>query len=67
MSRRGLYPKYIVEKVNGKPSDPNANYFVLRLDTDPHARHAIRAYANSIRSQNPELAEDLDNLIAEYE
>ncbi|KKL93314.1 hypothetical protein LCGC14_1875890, partial [marine sediment metagenome] len=36
-----LYSKYKIQKMNGKPIDPNAQYFVLRLDTDPAARAAM--------------------------
>jgi hypothetical protein len=55
----GLYGKYIVKKANGEPTDPGAQYFVLRIDSDPHARQAIRAYAQSIKDDNPTLAADL--------
>ena len=39
--------------------DPKAIYFVLRLDTDPHARVAARAYAESVRAENPQFARDI--------
>jgi len=39
--------------------DKKATYFVLRLDTDPHARAAARAYIQSVRHENPKLAEDI--------
>ena len=39
--------------------DPEAVYFVLRLDTDPHARAAAREYARSVKDENPEFAEDI--------
>ncbi len=55
----GLYSKYIVTKRNG-PTDPTADYFVLRLDTDARARHAARMYARNIAEENPELAADLE-------
>lgn len=48
--------QYIVSKTDGTPVDPNAKYFVLRLDTDIHARKAAVAYAGSIQSENPALA-----------
>lgn len=51
--------KYIIAKASGKQTDPNACYFVLRLDTDPHARRAARAYADSVRDENVRLADDL--------
>lgn len=47
---KGLYGKYNISKANGEPTDPNAQYFVLRLDTDKHARAAVNAYADSIMS-----------------
>ena len=45
---KGLYGKYNVTKANGKPVAAEAQYFVLRVDTDVHARRAMRAYARSI-------------------
>ncbi len=53
-----MYNKYDVTKLEGE-TDPNAEYFVLRLDTDKHALAAVIAYAESIRDDDPELAEDL--------
>lgn len=55
----GLFRKYEVRKTDGSAVDPNAAYFVMRLDTDPHARRAAGAYADSIAEENPELAADL--------
>ena len=65
MNKRGLYGKYRVEKTDGSPLDPKAIYFTLRIDTDPHARAAIRAYIESCREENPELAGDLERILAE--
>ena len=31
---KGLYNKYTITKTDGTPIDSNADYFVLRLDTD---------------------------------
>lgn len=60
----GYMEKYIIKKTNGNPIDPNAEYFVLRIDKDPHAKKALRAYADSVRKDNPILATDLyDKLI----
>jgi hypothetical protein len=49
---QGLHKKYVVSKANGSPSDPDAIYFVLRLDPgckdDLHvraSRAAARTYA----------------------
>lgn len=40
-----LFGKYNVTKANGEPTDPNAQYFVLRIDTDPAARAALAIYS----------------------
>lgn len=55
-----LFDKYEVRKKDGTPVDPNAMYFVLRVDTDRHARVALRAYARSIRAIDSEFADALD-------
>lgn len=55
----GLYTKYIIEKADGSPVDPNAKYFVLRIDTDCHARIALSAYAESIAGDAPEFSRQL--------
>ena len=62
----GLYRKYIITKADGSPTDPKADYFVLRLDTDPRARHAARTYARDVESKNPELAADIRHRCDEY-
>jgi len=54
-----LRHKYHITKTNGNPIDPNALYFVLRYDIDPHAREAVLAYAKSVADENPILAHDL--------
>jgi hypothetical protein len=56
----GLEKKFIVSKVDGSEVDPLAQYFVLRVDEDPHALTALKAYAQSVKEDNPKLAEDLD-------
>lgn len=58
----GLYDKYVVRKRDGSPTDPNAVYFVLRLDTDIVARHAMWTYANDDRADT-KLREDLVTLL----
>ena len=55
----GLYKKYHITKADGSPCDKDANYFVLRLDKDQHARVAALAYAESVRDENPEFARDI--------
>lgn len=63
MDQKGLYGKYIIQKADGEPVDPKAVYFTLRLDTDPHAREAVRAYIRSCKAEQPELARDLEDLL----
>ena len=60
----GLYGKYKIEKANGSKVDPEADYFVLRLDTDPAARAALFRYAET--TKNRELAEDLFTKLDKY-
>ena len=63
----GYVKKYMIHKSNGKPVDPNADYFVLRIDKDPHALKALAFYAESVKVDNEELSNDLKNkLIDEY-
>ena len=63
---KGLYGKYIITKADGSPVDPNADYFVLRLDTDPAARHAARTYARNMYDRNHALADELDARCAKH-
>ncbi len=55
----GVREKHIITKANGNKVDPMADYFVLRLDKDPHAVNAIKAYSDSVRCDNERLADDL--------
>lgn len=62
---KGLHKRYRVEKLDG-PTDPDAEYFVLRLDdggSDPKhiaaCRKALLVYADEIETHLPELASDL--------
>jgi len=53
-----------IHTCNNDPSgliapDRQACYFVLRIDKDPNARLALRAYAKAVRPRNPQLADDL--------
>lgn len=54
---RGVYMKYQIHKADGSPCDPDATYFVLRLDKDPAARAAMLVYAEE--TDNEELANDI--------
>lgn len=62
-----LYRKYIVSKANGQPIDPQADYFVLRLDTDPAARAAAYCYAREVENDFPGLAEELIDRLEQYD
>jgi hypothetical protein len=62
----GLYRKYNVEK-NGKETDPEADYFVLRLDSDDNARQALLLYAQLIEDTNKLLAKEIRQKIAKYD
>jgi len=52
----GLYNKFNVTKVDGE-TDPNARYFVLRLDNDSRAVSAVMSWA--IDSGLYELHDDI--------
>ena len=67
MDKKGLYGKYEIRKTDGSAVDPKALYFTLRLDTDPYARAAIRAYIESCRREQPELAHDLERVMEQLE
>jgi hypothetical protein len=59
--QKGFYRKYKIEKADGSPVDSCAEYFVLRIDTDIHARKALATYAKSVEKENPVFARDLIN------
>lgn len=63
-----LYNKYKIEKTSGEPVDPEAVYFVLRIDTDKAARLALMFYADVMHYENGEelFAEQLRDLAARY-
>ena len=63
----GYESKYIITKTSGKPVDPEADYFVLRLDKDPHALEAIYAYATSVMGSNKQLSTDLMKIFRYYQ
>ncbi|WP_254383929.1 DUF5678 domain-containing protein [Mycobacteroides chelonae] len=59
---RGLYRRFDLYRIDEDGehqylvTDP---YFILRYTTDPHARVALEAYADSCRDEYPALAADL--------
>lgn len=52
-----LYEKYVVTKKDGTPIDPDAVYFVLRVDNDEDALFAAMLWA--VRKERMGLYEDL--------
>jgi len=56
----GLYNKYVIAKESGEPLDPDAEYFVLRIDSDPAARMALRYFCLYCAA---ELAAELQHLL----
>lgn len=63
--KEGIYGKYILSKADGSDVDPEACYFVLRLDTDDAAIEAMRTYAK--HCDNVTLAEEILECIVEIE
>jgi hypothetical protein len=62
-SDQGVFGKYVLSKASGRPLDPEACYFVLRLDKDAAARFAAMEYAR--HCDNRALADDLTKCVAE--
>lgn len=58
-SAGGFEARFTVSRTDGKPCRPEARYIVLDYANDPHAQTAIRAYAESIRPENAQMATDL--------
>lgn len=56
----GFSPRFIVSRTDGKVCRDSARYMVLDgSGADPHALKALRVYAESVRTDNEELANDL--------
>lgn len=60
---KGIYRKFNVSRVDGRDQPGGdkhgAEYFVLDMTHDPHARAALLAYAVSCRGDYPALSRDL--------
>lgn len=56
-NERGLYVKYIVTKADS--GELVNSCFVLRPSKDPHAYAALKAYAESCKTDNPTLWNDI--------
>jgi hypothetical protein len=69
LKKQGLISRYKITKLDGSDVDPNAHYFVLRLDKNGSdkkhiaaCRKAICVYAEEIKDHLPHLAYDLKKL-----
>jgi hypothetical protein len=63
----GLEERFIIERADGQPINPTRRYGMV-LDfsgSDPHAIRAAQAYADSVRSENVQLADDIVAAIAD--
>lgn len=60
---RGIYEKYRVERTDGSSASggkhEGCEYFVLDMGCDPHAIPALLAYAESCKTDYPQLARDI--------
>jgi len=65
-SRSDVYVKYVISREDGAPIEDGARYFVLRLDTDRHARQALVAYINSLTNTGVEEDMKFANNLMEY-
>jgi hypothetical protein len=65
MEQNGWYNKYKIEKTDGSKLDPNACYFVLRLDKDPVARKAMLVYATTV--EDSQLGADIMQILNEFD
>lgn len=67
---KGLYQKYIVTKANGKPLVEGWQGIVLRIDGGQYldaCRAGAKAFAEAVKGEDPQLAEDIKALIWSYE
>lgn len=62
-----IFDKYIVQKSDGSPINPNAQYFVLRIDTDPAARKAALRYSSYISQTDPDFADEIFQWVMQFE
>lgn len=61
----GFEDRFCVTRRDGKPIREGARYIVLDYSgADPHAIAALNAYADSIASENPQMADDMIDAIA---
>lgn len=66
-AKGGLEERFVVERLDGKPIDPDRRYSMV-LDfsgSDPHALVAAEAYAASVQGENEGLAAGIRAAIAD--
>lgn len=70
----GYKRKFIIKKANGNNIDPNAEYFVLRLDNHGKdirfaraCRKAALTLSDEIKDYMPQLSEDLKTIVTYYD
>jgi len=62
----GFSPRFVVARADGKPCRPGARYMVIDgSGADPHGWFALKTYARLVRSENPELADDLERMLGD--
>lgn len=66
MQDGNLMGKFMVERADGS-IDEASRFFVLDYATDPHARAALVAYAQSCAATHPVLANDLRTAAGYFE
>lgn len=65
MDDRGYYEKFKV--VRNDTGEEITSFRFVMLPHDRHARAALRAYADSVEGENPELARELRERLTQYE
>jgi len=61
----GYEPRFIIERTDSQPINPDRRYMVLAFDgSDPPAVQALLHYASLKEASNPKLAEDIRRNIA---
>jgi hypothetical protein len=64
-SAGGFSERFAVIRLDGRPTRPTARYIVLDYSgADPHAVVAMKAYAASVRAENPGFADDIEAALA---
>lgn len=60
---KGLYNKYKVERIDGKPGRENCQYFVVDVCHDPYGPAAVRAYIDALPDDFAQLKADLEKIL----